>query len=297
LTENIVDKIKKEKADYVIIVDTPGIDKGLLKKIKAKILIIDHHVPDKYENVVYCNPRLYLENIYWPASYLCYHIYEKISGKKYFIWIGAAGVLGDHGVRDCKDLFDEMKDSELIRGFELNEDVLYESKLGLIVNMIDSGRVVKGSEGATFVSNTLVKLNDYKELLEGKEGAKEILEWHKTARKEFERLAKDFEKHGKLLSNNIILYELKSKLRLKSTLASALANRNKDKILVIIQDNGKHYAVSMRKGDDVNTNLHELIRMCIKNIPDAEGGGHPEAVGGKIPKKYLDVFLKNLASK
>ena len=298
LTESVVEKVKKEKADYVIIIDTPSIDQKLLDKMNCKILIIDHHVPDRYENVVYCNPRLYSKDIYWPASYLCYYIYSIIAGKGGFAWIAAAGILGDHGVKDCKDVFIELKDSELIKGFELNEHDLFESKLGLITKIIDSGRVVKADKGATFVSNVLLKMNDYNELLEEKtKESKTILEWYEISKKEFQRLIRDFEKNSKQISDKIIFYKFKSDLRLKSSLASYLGAKMRDKILVIVQENDDHYSVSMRRGDDINTDLHDFIKKCIRNIPGAVGGGHPEAVGAKVPKDYLNVFLKNLSLK
>lgn len=296
LTDSIAKKINGEHADYVIIVDVPHADQQILNKIDAKILLIDHHVPGKYENIVYCNPRLFLKDIYWPTSYLCYHINERISGKKDFLWVAAAGTLGDHGIRDCKDVFEEMKNSELIKNFELKEDALYESKLGLITKIIDSGRVVKGHEGAEFVSNTLVKLGSWKDLLDGKSvETKKILGWYETDRKEFDRLVNDFEKNSKSISKNIVFYEFRSSLNLKSTLASAMGNKHKNKILVVAQESGNFFVVSLRRGDAVKTSLHNLFIKSTENIPGAEGGGHHEAVGGKIPKTSLDVFLRNLA--
>lgn len=301
LTESVASKVLKENVNCVIIVDVPMIQQKLIDELKdvAKILIIDHHLPEKYKNVVYCNPRLHDKKIYIPVSYVVYKVYEVMTKSKYIMWVAATGVLGDHGVNECSDIFEELRlvHPRLIENKKLKEDILFnETELGLLAKIIDSGRVMKGSEGAEFVARTLLNVKNYREVLDGStEETKILLNWYKTSRKEFDRLVEDFKKNKKLIGKNILFYEFKSKLRLKSTLASSTEDFCKDSIVVIGQEVYDYFDVSIRKGEKLKINLVELVKRGMKNIPGARGGGHPEAVGAKIPLKYKEKFLENLA--
>jgi single-stranded DNA-specific DHH superfamily exonuclease len=300
LSENIVKKILSLDAKYVIILDTVEIAQSLLDELTkcARILIIDHHTPDKYRGVVYCNPRVYDKNIYMPTTYICNKIYEAFTGSKELIWIGAMGVLGDHGVTKNLDLFEDLKKEfpELLGNNEIKDGVLFDnSKLGLLAKIIDGGRVVKENVGAEFVSKMLAGIESYQQLLLGStKETKIVLDWYEKVKKEFDLLLKDFEKNKKQIGKRIIFYDFKSDLKLKSSLATALSDKISDKILVIGQRVGDRYDISMRRGEGMDVNLRELIKHAIENIPNSRGGGHPEAVGGKIPKEYLQTFLKNL---
>jgi nanoRNase/pAp phosphatase (c-di-AMP/oligoRNAs hydrolase) len=301
LTEKVVEQILKEKVDYLIFVDTPELPRNLIAQLKKRteILIVDHHAPEKYERVVYCNPRKYEVGIYLPVSYIVYKLFEKIIESKDAIWISAVGVLGDHGVESCRDLFEELKlvYPEMVNNMELKDDVLFDnSTVGLLTKIIDSGRVVAGKKGAEFVSKTLVKVKDYREILDGSiEETKILLKWRDVAGKEFERLKRDFKKKSKLIGKKILFYDFSSKLRIKSTLATAIGNSHGNKIIVIGQKVGKYFDVSLRKGGNVKVDLAKLVKRAIKNMPNSIGGGHPEASGARILAKYKERFLKNLA--
>jgi len=301
LTERVVGQILKEKATHVIFVDTPELPKDFLDKLKKKmkILIIDHHTPEKYDGIVYCNPRKFEAKIYMPVSYISYRIFEKIIESKDVIWVSGVGVLGDHGVESCEDLFEELKATypEMVGDVELKDDFLYENSIvGQLTKIIDSGRVVGGKRGAELVSKTLMEVKDYHEILEGSnENTKKMLRWSDVARKEFERLKEDFRKRSKLIGKNVLFYEFDSKLRMKSTLATAVGNSYHEKIIVIGQKSGNFFDVSLRKGKKVKTDLAKLAKKAIIGIPDSIGGGHPQASGARVPAKYKGRFLENLA--
>jgi len=301
LNGKTLEKIFSCKPKYVVISDVPGIDIDLLAKLseKTKVLIVDHHVTHNYENVVYSNPRLLDAGAYIPATYLAYKISKVLGVKnKKINWIAAVGVLGDHGVENCEDLFLELKKEfpELVGSTELKSDKLFENaKIGLLTKIIDSGRVVKADVGSNHVAKTLLEVDDYMDILEGRTAsAKKLLGWYKIVEKEFDKLMEELKKKSVFIGN-MIIFEFKSKLKLKSSLASAAANNYPDKILVITQDDGESCWISMRRGRNVKIDLNKLIQSAIKNIPGSSGGGHPEAVGGSIPAKYKDVFIKNLA--
>ena len=301
LTEKVVGQILKEKATHLIFVDTPELPKVFINRLKKhmKILIIDHHIPERQDGVVYCNPRIYEPKIYLPVSYITYKIFEKMIESKDTMWISAVGVLGDHGAESCDDLFKELKvlNPEIIGEVELKDDTLYDnSTVGLLTKIIDSGRVVAGKKGSEFVCNTLVKVKDYSEILDSRtKEARILLKWYDVSRKEFEKLKVDFKKNNRLLGRNVLFYDFDSKLRLKSTLATAVGNSYHNKIIVIGQEVGKYFDISLRKGKNVKVDLAKLVKEARKNIPDSVGGGHPEASGARVLVKYKEKFLENLA--
>jgi len=301
LTKRVVKQILKENATHLIFVDTPELPKTLIGKLKKqmKILIIDHHVPEKYDGAIYCNPRKFEAKIYMPVSYITYKIFEKMIESKDVMWISAVGVLGDYGVESCKDLFEELKslNPEMIGDVELNNETLYDnSMVGILTKIIDSGRVIAGKKGAEFVSKILVKVKDYREILDGStQETKTLLKWSNVTRKEFERLKIDFKKKSKPIGKNILFYEFDSKLRLKSTLATSVGKSYDNKIIVIGQEVGRNFDVSLRKGKNVKVDLAKLVKRAIKDMPNSIGGGHPEASGARVLVKYKERFLKNLA--
>jgi hypothetical protein len=234
-----------------------------------------------------------------PVSYVAYKIFEKIIESKDVIWISAAGVLGDYGVKSCGDLFEELRalQPEMVGDTELKNDTLYDnSTVGLLAKILDSGRVVAGKKGAEFVSRTLVKAKDYRDILDGlTEESKVLLKWKDVAEKEFDRLKADFKKSNRPIGKNVLFYEFDSKLRIKSTLATSVGKSYDSKIVVIGQKTGKYFDVSLRRGKDVKTDLAQLVKKARRSIPNSIGGGHPEASGARVPIKYKEQFLENLA--
>ena len=301
LSKKLVKKILSFKPRYVIISDVPDINRKFLERIskKARILVIDHHSVSKYKNVVYSNPRLIDADAYLPATYLMYKISEKLRVKnKKITWIAAVGVLGDHGVESCEDLFANLKKDfpDLIGDSELtSENLRQNSKLGLLAKIVDAGRVVKADAGAAHVAKVLLQVKDYEYLLKGKTAAaKKLVGWYDVVEKEFEELVGEF-KEKSVPVGKTLFFEFKSRLNIKSSLASAVGGVYDDKVVVIAQHEGKYYTLSMRRGKNATTDLDRLMRTAIKGIPDSFGGGHPQASGGRIPAKYMGAFKKNLA--
>lgn len=301
LTKKLVKNILSCRPKYVIIIDVPDINAKFLEELskKARILVIDHHSVSRYKNVVYSNPRLFDADVYLPATYLAYKISEKLRVKnKKIMWITAVGVLGDHGVESCEDFFVNLKKEfpDLIGDSELtSENLRQNSKLGLLAKIVDAGRVVKADVGAAYVAKVLLQVKDYEVILKKKTAeTKKLVGWYDVVEKEFEELVGEF-KEKSVPVGKTLFFEFKSRLKIKSSLATAVGGFYDDKVIVIAQNEGKYYTLSMRRGKNSTMNLDRLMRTAIKGIPDSFGGGHPEASGGRIPAKYMGVFKKNLA--
>lgn len=300
VTEDALEKIKKIKPDYVIIVDISEVNVDIMTELRniSQVMIVDHHVPKGYVKITYVNPRVFDKEIYIPATYLCYKIFEQFYDTKEILWIAGVGTLSDMGLKNCNDLFESIKleNKELVENNENIDEVLFDnSLLGKLAKIFDSARVVNSVEGSVAALNVLIKAENHQDVLKGKYGAKDLLKWYDISEKEFNRLVKDFEKKKKRIKK-IIMYEIKLKYNMKSSLATYLARKMINEVLVIYQKSGKYVDVSFRRGKVCIVDLNQLASNSVKNIPDSNGGGHIQAAGCRFPAKYLNKFLRNLKS-
>ncbi|MBI2005584.1 MAG: DHH family phosphoesterase [Candidatus Aenigmarchaeota archaeon] len=298
VTEDVLEMIKKIKPQYVVIVDISEVNVDIMTELRniARVMIIDHHVPKGYVKITYVNPQVYDKQLYLPATYLCYKIYEKFIDVDEILWVAGIGTLSDMGLKNCNDLFETVKskNNELVGNNENIDELLFDSSLlGKLAKTFDSARVVNGVEGSVTALNVLIKVKDYQDVLKGNHEAKNLLDWFATTEKEFNRLVKDFEKRKKRIKK-IVLYDVISKYNMKSPLATYLSKTLVNEVLVIYQKSGKYIDVSFRRGKVCIVDLNKLASNSVKNIPDSNGGGHVQAAGCRFPVKYLNKFLRNL---
>jgi single-stranded DNA-specific DHH superfamily exonuclease len=297
LREKTFEKIKRMKPSYVIIVDIANISVEIITKMRefSNVMIIDHHIPKGYVKITYVNPRVFEREIYLPATYVCYKIYEDFSNTKDIAWIAGIGTLGDMGMKNCPDLFNKIKNeyAELVDDFEQKDEILIEkSLLGKLTKTMDSGMVVKDVLGSIFALKVLIGAKKYKDVLNNVTLSK----YYKLVDEEFKKIEGDFEKNKKIVGS-LVMYEIKSKLKLKSAFSSKVQRLFNDKIIVIYRKEMGYYDISLRKGKNVRTDLDALGKEAALDIDGANGGGHPNAAGMRVPIKYIKHALDNLKIK
>ncbi len=301
LTPKLLKSLKKDTPQAIIFTDVPAIPHDLLAEAAqmAEILILDHHYPENYRGVAYANPRLLKPPAYLPSSYLAFHVASAFGLAKGLAWISGIGVLSDHGVEDCRPLFTLIK-TELPRliGRAKLEDasLMDDSPLGQLTKTLTSATVASPPDGARVAFEALNFAESYKDILDGSSSeAIRLLEWHQSVDDEFQRVIKDARQKVSRLGRNIVLYRFKSPLRIKSLVANYLPRLFKREIVLVIQQDGKYTHVSFRRGDQNQTDLRSMVQRAITDIPDASGGGHPEASAARLPTKYLDQFMDRIA--
>ncbi|MBI2547472.1 MAG: hypothetical protein HYW23_03435 [Candidatus Aenigmarchaeota archaeon] len=301
ISKNVLNEVKKLKAEYVIAVDLAEINVDLLTELRniSQVMLIDHHTPRGYVKITYVNPRNYDKSIYLPATYLCYKIYEKLADAKEILWIAGIGTLSDMGLKNCKDLFEDIKyhHKELIGNNENIDEILFDkSLLGKLAKIFDSARVVNGIDGAIAALDVLLKTGNYQNVLNGEvSGSKKLLDWYGLSEKEFNRLLKDFSVKKKTIKK-FVLYEVKSKYNMKSALATYLSKKMSSEVLVIYQKSGEYTDVSFRRGPVSIMDLNQLAINSIIGMPDSNGGGHIQAAACRFPTRYFKKFMGNLKS-
>ncbi len=296
LTEKTFSKIKKVNPKYTIIVDIPDMSVEILTKLRnvSKVLVIDHHMPKGYVKIAYVNPRIYDRESYLPATYLCYKIYEDFFDIKDILWIAGIGTLADMGMKNCLDLFDKLKaDKELVDDFKAVDETLIEkSLLGKLTQMIEGSMVVKDVAGSIFSLKVLLESKNYKDVLKNKT----LRGYYNLVEKEFKKTEDDFKKNKKII-DSLMLYEIKSKLKIKSSFAGYTQKFFDDKVLIVYQKEGKYFNASLREGRNLEIDLDRLARESIRDIKDSRGGGHPQAAGSRVPISQFKRFVENLRLK
>lgn len=293
--ENTLEKCKNY--EYITIVDIGDTPEERINEFSKdkKVLIVDHHLPKKYK-CYYVNPRIYRRNVYMPASYVCWLIYKHFFEDKNILWIAALGTLGDFGAKENKDLFEKIKkvDSKLIGKVEIEDRKLLEkSLLGKITRMVDSWRIFGGIRGVKYVTRLITQSDSYIKILQDRKTKRVFYKIEEEKKKEIARVRKNA-----LHINDFLVYELKCKYNLKSSLASILPKIYKNKIIFIAQKNKDgFFEVSVRRGINRKEDLSKLVEEISEKIK-AKGGGHPTAAGMRIENlQDLIEFLNKKTKK
>jgi single-stranded DNA-specific DHH superfamily exonuclease len=297
LKEKTFEKIKRIKPSYTIIVDIANIGVDIITNMRvfSKVMIIDHHVPKGYAKITYVNPRIFDRDSYLPATYVCYKIYENFTNPKDIAWIAGIGTLGDMGMKNCLDLFEKLKREykELVDDFGLDDEVLIEkSLLGELTQIVDSGMIVNDIAGSVFSLKVLIGAKKYNDVISNKTLSKH----YKMVENEFKLIEKDFEKNKKIV-DSLVVYEIKSKMKLKSAFSNYLERKFDDKVIVVYQKEEKSYNISLREGKKIKTDLDSLAKEAVVGIEGADGGGHPSSAGIRVPIRYIKDVLENIRLK
>jgi len=284
---------KLQKFKNIVVVDIGDTPEERINRLSESrnFLIIDHHLPKNYK-CAYVNPRIYNKNIYMPVSYISWLIYREFFKDDDILWIAAFGTLGDFGAKSNKDLFIILRKKypQLIGNSKIEDRELFDKSLiGKIAKMIDSCRIFEGKKGVEYVTKLAANSKSYEDLLKDKRVRNIDKNLGKAFRNELKKVKKK-----KIEIGEYLVYEIKGRLNLKSSLASYLPKVYPNKIIFVAQKSKEgYYEVSVRRGINRRVNLAKLVEKISKNIK-AKGGGHPTAAGMRVDDlKELTEFLKN----
>ncbi len=300
LTHGLLNALREETPASIIFTDVPAIPRDMLAEACkiAGVLVLDHHYPEPYREVAYANPRLLEPSAYLPSSFLAFHASRRVGLPSDFCWIAGIGVLADHGVKNCRSLFRLLKSRfpDLIGGVRMADAALMDtSPLGKLTMMITSANIANPRDGARTAFKALEAASSYRDILEGdSREARELRSWHHIVQKEFKRIIKDAQSNVERVAPRIVLYRFESPLRVKSMVANRLPRLFKKEIVLVIQKDGTYTHISLRRGDRNHVDLRSLVQRAIEAIPDANGGGHPEASAARLPTSQVDKFLKQI---
>ena len=228
--KEIYEECKKKKISKIIIADL-GVEEREQDFIKlariADVLVIDHHKAIKDLNskkIVFMKAESR-----FPASYLCYYLFSKIT--KLASWIAVLGILADMPHFYNKDNADKVyKDFSLER-----TENFYDSKTKLSYGLIYLEDNIKQAYTLFMNSRSISDL-------------KELEKYGKEVEKEISFYLADFDKN-KEVYNDLFYYYFKPRYRIKSLLNTFISLKYPDKTIILVRDDGEKLELSARRQD------------------------------------------------
>ncbi|MBI2578588.1 MAG: DHH family phosphoesterase [Candidatus Aenigmarchaeota archaeon] len=284
--KNLIKRVQTSLPNKMIFLDM-AIDQkeDVVKKLKGicDILIIDHHQVFKNlnsGNVVHYNPRFRNPKIYQSTSYLAYKICSRVHDISQYLWVAAIGMVADYDLSHSKELVDEVKN-------RYGHDAM--GDFSMISFMIESSRATKKMTCEEIV-NVLARHEDYKEFLESKD-AEKMTEAYRELQSEIDMTFADAEVNSEILGR-LVLYGIKSRYNISSIISTKLAEKHKNKIIVVYEKSGAKAKMSARTHSGMD--VAKLLQKAARGLK-ASAGGHEAAAGATLNTSDWEKFKEHLA--
>src|SRR4030043_991297 len=281
-------KINELNADYVFILDKPVVSPDFFDEVKnfnIPVVWIDHHKTDQTivpDFVHYYNSALTkTKKKNEPVTYLCY----KIAEKKEDMWIAVIGCICDRFIPDFyKDFIKSYPDLSIKAKDAF--DIFYKSRIGNIAKIF-SFALKDTTTNVMKMLHFLIAVRTPYEILEESGKNKSM---HLRFRQVYQKYEKLIEKAKSLIDDSkILFFQYAGEISMSADLANELNYLYPEKIIVIIKIIGGKASISAR-----GEKIREPFVKAIKDIEYATGGGHENAVGGKIRVEDVEKFRENL---
>jgi len=281
-------KAQELNADYVFVLDKPVISKEFLEeidKLGLPLVWIDHHempIEDfekDFENLFVYNPARNREKSSEPVTYWCY----KVSGRREDVWLAVLGCIADHYFPDFVLEFGE-RYPEFWGTVKESFDAYYGTEIGRIAQALNFG--LKDS-----ITN-VVKLQNF--LISVKGPGDVFLESgaNYSFRKKYSEIKKKYdvllEKAKECIYGKMIFFAYSGELSISADISNELSHIYPDKIVVVAYGKGSITNLSLR-----GKNVKKILERVLKEV-EGSGGGHEEAVGGRIGTEDLEKFRELL---
>ncbi len=289
--KNLIRKIQTTLPTKIIFLDL-AIDQqqDVLKRLGklCDILIIDHHQITKNMNsstVVHYNPRFKNQKLYQSAAYASYKICTDVTDMSEHLWIAAVGMIGDYNLEDSQDLVKLVKEK-----YRIQEEKLYDSYLGRVADMISAARATRELTCEQMVE--ILGRAKTPEDLEKVEGSEKMLESFKAVENEMIAIEQDVAANAENIGS-FVLYNLKSRYSLGSSVATRLSEKFMKKILIIYSKEKSKIHISARNQKGI-FDVAGILKKAAHGL-NASAGGHDRAAGATVEEKDWQVFKERLA--
>ena len=283
LTVDYFRKVKELNADYIFILDKPLVSKEFfeaVRQVNIPVVWIDHHEIDKKnipKFVDYYNPLFNRIKSNEPVSYLCY----KITERKEDLWLAVAGSISDKFIPSFYSRF--LKEYPDL-GFKTKNafGVLYRSQIGKIA-LIFSFALKDRTTNVVNMFRFLMKVKTPYEVLEESPKNRTMHDRFNYINDRYERLIEKAK--TKVDEGKFLFFQYSGELSMSSDLANELSYIFPEKVIVVIYLSGLKANISVR-----GKKIRGKILMAIKELEDATGGGHEDAVGARIKIEDIGKF-------
>jgi len=284
--------VDRSRPDIIIILDCYlSADSCLFKNNKdLKFLIIDHHdvknIPSG-DNVLYINPKLNNVKKYIPAAKIVFDTVKKLVEIDDLDWVSAIGIIGDSGAPQHKSFIQKVFEKY---GLETGKDKKYffDSFLGRLSNIVDTGKIVKGSDGANISLKVLQESGTPREFYEK---AYQLRQWYDKVEDYIENELLNFEqKKEEIKELDLIFYVFKPEFHVGSVLSTIASFKHSHKTVVLFsKKNAQTTTINFRR-QDKKYDMGLLAAKSTEGLQNAGGGGHVPAAGGHIQTSDLNAL-------
>jgi single-stranded DNA-specific DHH superfamily exonuclease len=290
LDASYLKKTEQLKADYIFIVDKPVIAEEFLEnaeKMQIPVVWIDHHDMnskalsdfDKFKNLHIYNGALGKEKSNEPTSYLAY----KITGRKEDLWIALMGCVADHYMPDFASEFGKRYPEFWNKNLEKPFDVYYKTEIGRIAVALNFG-LKDSASNVVKLQSFLISCKSPNEVFLEMEMNKPFRTKYADIKKKYDLLFKEAKESE---SGKSIYLIYGGELSISADMANELCYLYPEKYIVVAYKKGNITNLSMR-----GKNVKGILEKVLRNLENATGGGHKDAVGARIRTEELDKFIK-----
>ncbi len=274
----------------ILITTDKTVDSGpdQIKKIEqfASIVVFDHHIIEhdiSSNKTIFLKPQLIFEGIppdRYCSAKLSYDILSRVTTLNHLDWICAVGVIGDMAYPAWPEFMDTIYKKYNIR----KKPNPIDTSLGMVTQLISFAEALGEAETCF---NLILKSNSI-------EQATKNLQQYNIVKQELEHYITNAEKNVEKYNNNqLIIYEINSKYKIKSMLSTALSQRlYPTKTLIIIQKIDHEMTISARR-QDCKKNMNTLLKLALGQL-QGNAGGHAPASGASVSIKDYPEFKKRL---
>lgn len=275
-----LDKFKKKKITKIFVLDineeSDYYSFNLLRD-NFDILLIDHH-PSKPEN----KNRILKTSSENCAAWTIYNLGQKITNLEKWKDLICATMITEFSYNN-KNNFNFLKSNFP----EIKKENIIESKPGELSVKINSSII--------YLKNDLKKAFN----LIFKNKINKIERFHKLVEEEFKFILEKFKKEAEFYpEKNLYIFYYNPKFSIGSSIATKLSMQEQNKTFLFISDIKKEpaFVKFSARNQSGKIDLNEFLKKGIKDLENANAGGHFKASGGKIMKKDLGKFKNNLIS-
>jgi len=308
LFEEEVETVHQQHPDILTALDIPLHQEpdvvAKMRRVAPKVMIYDHHVIDREDaqllrGVVYLNSLLLDDSpANHPASFFGYSLARILNPRNSASsWLLGVGLIGDYALDRYPEVQAAIRrsDPSLLEG-----DTPYSTILGRINALLNAGFKYDplAHRGASFDAAREAYLLDnpryffdttYASVRELHEYS-DLLHVAVTAElEEFEKGARFF-KHVPLVA-----HRSQSQHFIAGTVASIMAARLPDKVVIVAHRTDSRLQNEIRIGDNLELDLTEILRLQEHWFACLSSGGHPRAAGALIRDNEFESFITSFA--
>ena len=212
-----------------------------------------------------------------------------MKGRKEDLWIAVAGCVADHYLPDYIGEFEERYPEFWGKEIKKPFDAYYKTEIGKIAISFNFG-LKDSTSHVVEMQNFLIGCKGADCVFEEKKENKHFREKYNEVRKKYCELLERAKMNAKGKS---LFFEYGGELSISSDLANELIYLYPKKYIAIAYKKGSLTNISMR-----GNNVRKILENILKNLENATGGGHKDAVGARIRsedlEKFKELFYKNV---